>query len=101
MKSKLESYLGFARKSRNLAIGTGTCEVMMNKGKVKFLVIAEDTADNTKNKLIGQAERLGVPYAVYGLSDELSRMSGTTGKSVFALTDSNFADIIRKQIEPK
>lgn len=101
MKSKLESYLGFARKSRNLIMGTGTCEIMMNKGKVEFLIIAEDAAENTKKKLVSQAERLGVPYAVYGLSDELSQMTGTTGKSVFALTDRNFADIVRKQIEPK
>ena len=48
MKSKLESYLGFARKSGNLISGAGTCEINMAKGKVKLLIIAEDTAENSK-----------------------------------------------------
>ncbi|MBQ9972582.1 MAG: ribosomal L7Ae/L30e/S12e/Gadd45 family protein [Firmicutes bacterium] len=100
MKDKLESYLGFARRSRNIIFGAGTCELMMNKGRVKYLIIAEDTAENTKKKLVSQAERMRVPYAVYGLSDELSRMTGNPGRSVFGITDEHFADIIRKQIEP-
>lgn len=100
MKDKLESYLGFARRSRNIIFGAGTCELMMNKGRVKYLIIAEDTAENTKKKLVSQAERMRVPYVVYGLSDELSRMTGNPGRSVFGITDEHFADIIRKQIEP-
>ena len=100
MKGKLESYLGFARRSKNIVFGAGTCELMMNKGKVHYLIIAEDAADNTKKKLASQAEWLEIPYSIYGLSDELSRMTGNPGRSVFGITDPHFADIIRKQIEP-
>ena len=100
MKDKLESYLGFARRSRNIIFGAGTCETMMNKGRVHYLIIAEDAAENTRKKLALQAERAGVPYSIYGLSDELSRMTGNPGRSVFGITDEHFADIIRKQIEP-
>ena len=99
MKSKFESYLGFARKAGSLVFGTGTCEVTMKRGKVKLLIIAEDTADNSKKKLVSLAESMNVPYIVYGLSEELSRIVGTSGRNAFAVTDENFAEIIRKQIE--
>ena len=98
MKSKLESYLGFARKSGNLVFGAGTCEASMAKDKVKLLIIAEDTAENTKKKMISKAESMGVPYRVYGSADELSRMTGAAGRNVFAVTDSNFSKIIDEQI---
>lgn len=98
MKSKLESYLGFARKSGNLVFGAGTCEINMAKGKVKLLIIAEDTAENTKKKLISKAEREGVPCRIYGRADELSRITGADGRNVFAVTDSNFAKVIEEQI---
>lgn len=99
MKSKLESYLGFARKSGNLIFGAGTCEISMDKGKVKLLIITEDTAENTRKKLIPKAERLGIPYIIYGLSDEISRITGTSGRTIFAITDKNFANVITEQIE--
>lgn len=98
MRSKLESYFGFARKSGNLVFGAGTCEMNMARGKVKLLIIAEDTAENTKKKLIAKAESAGVLCRVFGCADELSRMTGAAGRNVFAVTDSNFAKIIDEQI---
>ena len=55
--SKLASYMGFARKSKNLVTGTDTCIKHMEKGRVKLLIIAGDTSDNTMKKLIGKAEK--------------------------------------------
>ena len=98
MKSKFESYLGFARKAGSLVFGTGTCEVTMKRGKVKLLIIAEDTADNSK-MLVSLGESMNVTYIVYGLSEELSRIVGASARNAFAVTDENFAEIIRKQKE--
>ena len=58
MRSKLESYLGFAKKSRNLISGTNTCLHGMNQGKIRLLILAEDLAENTMEKLKKAAEKI-------------------------------------------
>lgn len=98
MREKIESYLGFARKSGNLVFGAGTCEISVARGKAKLLIIASDAAENTKKKMVAKAERHGVPYRIFSTSEELSRMTGAAGRSVFAVTDSNFAEMIQKQM---
>ena len=99
MRNKAESYLGFARKSGNLVYGAGTCEISMAKRKAYLLIIASDAAENTKKKMISKAEGCGVAYRIYSTSDELSRMTGAPGRSVFAVTDKGFADMITKEID--
>lgn len=97
MRSKLHSYMGFAKKSRNLLMGYNTCVFAMNKGKVKLLIVAEDISENTGKKIEKEAKKHQVPYVVYGKSDDLSQMAGTGGRSIFGITDQNFADVISKR----
>ena len=65
---------------------------------LKLLIIAEDASENTKNKMAGEAGSQGLPYKVYGYSDELSHTAGTSGRMVFGITDDNFAKVITEQI---
>lgn len=99
MRSKLHSYMGFAKKSRNLIMGYNTCLFAMNKRKVKLLIIAEDTAENTRKKIEKDAKKHQVTYRIYGTGDELSEMAGTGGRSIFGITDQNFAQVILKEID--
>ena len=46
MRSKMMSYLGFAAKARKIVNGYNTCIFMMEKRKVKLLVLEEDLAEN-------------------------------------------------------
>ena len=41
VRNKVESYLGFAARSRNLITGYNTCIMMMAKRKVKLLIQKE------------------------------------------------------------
>lgn len=91
--------MGFARKSGNMIMGSGTCMTYMPKKKVKLLIITEDTAQNSKEKLISVAEKNNVTYRVYGDSEELSHIVGNPGRTVFGITDENFADTILKEID--
>ena len=91
--------MGFARKSGNMIMGSGTCMTYMPKKKVKLLIITEDTAQNSKEKLINVAEKNNVTYRVYGDSEELSHIVGNPGRTVFGNTDENFADTILKEID--
>lgn len=99
MKSKLCSYLGFARKSGNLAMGFNTCVFAMKKRKLKLLIVAEDISENTGKKIEKEAKKHQVPLRVYGTCDELSQMAGTGGRSIFGITDQNFANVILNEID--
>lgn len=98
MKRKIESYLGFAKKSGKLVSGTHTCTVNGDRGKLKLLIIAEDTAPGSRKKMVQLAQRTRTPYKIYGLGDELSHIVGESRRSVFGITDKNFAEIIQKAI---
>ena len=71
----------------------------MAKNKVKLLIIAADIAENSGKKIEKEAKKYQVPYRIYGTTDELSGMAGTGGRSIFGITDQNFADVILKEIE--
>ncbi len=99
MRSKLHSYMGFARKSRNLLAGYNTCVLAMKKKRIKLLIVAEDTSENTRSKIEKEAKKRQVPCRVYGKSEALSQMVGTGGRSIFGVTDQNFAEVILKEID--
>lgn len=97
MRKKIDSYLGFARKSRGLVTGYNTCVFAIKK--IKLLIIAEDLSDNTVKKLHKLASDNGVPLRVYGNTDELSKITGSTERGVYGITDMNFANVILKEID--
>ena len=52
MRSKVESYLGFAKKSGNLMSGSNTCIFVMAKGKVRLVILADDISENSEKKMM-------------------------------------------------
>lgn len=96
---KPESLMGFAAKSRDLVTGSNTCEIEAKKGRLKLLIIAEDIAEGSREKMIRTADTNGIPYRIYGDSDGLSHITGCSGRSVFGITDSGFARSIIKEID--
>ena len=99
MNDKVLSYLGFARKSGNLVSGTGTCTVNLAKGRVKLMILAEDISENGEKKIMKEIRKSNVKYIKYGSSDEMSRMVGEQGRSVFAVLDEGFAKAILSEID--
>ena len=99
VRDKVMTYLGFAAKSRNLVTGSNTCQMMMEKGKIKLLIVTDDIAENTMKKMLQCCNRNNIEYRVFGNSDELSRITGKSGKGIFGITDKHFAEIIVREID--
>ena len=97
MRKKIESYLGFAARSRNLV--TGYNIMAMQKRKLKLLILASDLSENSIEKLVKEAEKTGTSYKIYGSVSGLSHITGKDNKGVFGVTDRNFADIISQEID--
>lgn len=98
-RNKVFSYLGFAARSRNLVTGYNTCIMMIEKRKLKLLILTEDLADNTVKKMQQKCSKHDIKYRIFGKADELGRIAGKPGKGVFGITDSHFAEIICKEID--
>ncbi len=101
MRKKVDSYLGFAAKSRNLVSGYHTCLHTIKQRKMKLLILSEDLSENTVKKLSKLSEENGVPLRIYGKSEELSKSTGSQERGVFGITDANFADVILREIDGK
>lgn len=99
MDRKTASYLGFARKSGNLLTGTDTCTRAAKSGKLRLLIICEDTAEGTRKKMIKLARDNDIEYRLYGESEQLSHAAGYSSRYIFGITDANFADVIIEQID--
>ncbi len=96
---KLASYMGFAAKAGKIAAGTNTCIFIMAKGKARLLIVAEDLAENGKDKVLTAARQNQVEYRVYGRAEDLAHYTGKYGAGVFCVTDDNFAEVIVKAID--
>lgn len=98
-REKVESYLGFAARSRNLITGYNTCTMMMEKKRVKLLIITKDMAENTMKKMLQQCNKNKIEYRIFGESGELSQITGKDGTGIFGITDKHFAKIICEEID--
>ncbi|WP_206457822.1 L7Ae/L30e/S12e/Gadd45 family ribosomal protein [Anaerovorax sp. IOR16] len=101
MKQKIDTYLGFAKKSRNLITGYNTCIYAAQKNKLKLLLITEDVSDNTKKKFMELTKAEKIPMKIYGTKEQLSKLTGEIDKGIFGITDSHFAQIIGKELDNK
>ena len=99
VRNKVMTYFGFAAKSRNLVTGGNTCLMMMDRKKIKLLIVTEDIAENTVKKMLQGCNKNNIDYRIFGKSDELSAITGTDGKGIFGITDKHFAEIIGKEID--
>ncbi len=91
--------MGFAAKARKILSGYNTCIFTMEKGRAKLLLLAEDLAEGTKEKMVSKARKFNVACRVYGDSDEMSHIIGESGKGIFCITDDNFKKVILNEID--
>ena len=99
MENKVFSYMGFAAKARKLVTGYNTCVYMMEKRKIRLLILAEDLAENSVKKMISAAEKHRVSYKIFGTKEQLSQITGNVDKGIYGITDENFANVISQGID--
>ena len=96
---KALAYLGFAAKARKLVTGYNTCIYMIEKKKLKLLILTEDLAENSRKKMAAAAERAGVRYRIFGSRAQLSHRTGNRDKAIYGIIDDNFARVISEEID--
>lgn len=99
MREKIHSYLGFARKSRNLISGYNSCLHALKKGNVHLVIVTEDISEKTIEKFKYISESANVEFRVYGNLDTMGEFTGESGRGVFAICEENLAKAIVKEID--
>ena len=99
MENKVFSYMGFAAKARKLVTGYNTCVYMMEKKKIRLLILAEDLSENSVKKMMSAAEKHRVSCRTFGTKEHLSKITGNVDKGIYGITDDNFAKVISDGID--
>ena len=91
MTNKVYGLIGIAAKAGKVTSGGNTCEIPIIKGKAKLVIIAGDSADNTKKRFHKIAVDNGVPVRVFGSCENLGKFCGKDRRSVLTVNDNGFA----------
>ena len=95
---KILRYMGLAARGRLLVNGYNTCEFMLKKGRIKLMILSEDLALGSSEKMTRTAASAKVPCAVYGSRESLSKATGKTDSAIFGVTDENLAKAISEEL---
>lgn len=67
-------------------------------GTLRFAIVAEDTSDNSLDKLLPLLEKRGLPHVVAFTRDQLGAAVGRAPVSAVGITDENLALQIQKAV---
>jgi ribosomal protein L7Ae-like RNA K-turn-binding protein len=79
-------------------LGTDACMDLIQKRKVKLIIVANDAADRTKKNFEIACKNFEIPICLYGTIENLSKAVGKPNKAIFGIKNQSFADEIKKLI---
>lgn len=91
VSDKIKSYIGFARKSRNVIYGVD--DILKSK-QVQIIFYVNNLAINSKNKLDNFTLNKNI-LKICLSSDEIFELLQNNNIKVFAITDKNLANAIK------
>lgn len=86
-------------KAGKIVFGTESTIDMINKNKVKLIILAKDTAQRTKKNFEIKCKEKNVPLYIFGEKDSLSKAIGKNNKTVLGIKDKNLALAIKKILD--
>jgi len=89
-------YFGLTAKAGKIAFGTESCEDLIEKKKLKLVIVAEDSSERTINNFKQKCEQAGIDFYVFGKKDDISKSIGKVNKTVIGIKDKNLAGAIIK-----
>lgn len=90
MINKLSTYIGFAKKSNKIVVGTDN---IIASNKCKIVLVSDELSDNSKKKI----EKI---YKVFKISANVfNEVVNMEAVKAVAITDENLASAIRNLLE--
>ncbi len=98
-QNKVLSYIGLATKAGKLVSGEFMTEKAVKEGRAALVIVAQDASDNTKKMFTNMCSFYNVPIVVIEEKEILGHAMGKQFRASLAITDTGFADAIKKQLE--
>lgn len=95
---KAASMLSLSKRAGRLISGEDTVLMSIRDKSCILVIVAEDASDNTKKKITQRCESNGIEYIIKNTREELSSAVGMYNRTVFAVTDSAFAQKIKTEL---
>lgn len=98
INKKIYGLLGLCTKAGKVCFGRDACIELIEKKKVKIIIVADDASDRTKKDLQFICENNNTKIYFYGTIENLSKAIGKSNKAVIGIKDENFSKQIEKII---
>ena len=95
---KVLGLIGLCMRAGELTFGTELCIDLIEKHKIKLILVANDAADRTKRNFEYICNKNNTKIVLFGTIDELSKSIGKKNKAVFGIKNENFANQIYQVI---
>lgn len=83
--------LGLCQRAGKVVSGDNAVRASLPKGKIKLLIIADDTSERIKKEYLHLGKTNNVPVILALTKQELGLAIGKSARAAVAITDGNFA----------
>lgn len=95
---KILGLLGLCTKAGEICCGTDACIDLIQKNKIKLIIIAGNAADRTKRNFKFLCNKSNIRIVEFGTIDEISKAIGNKNKAVIGIKNDNLSNEIYKII---
>lgn len=99
VNAKLWSSIGLCMRAGKCISGEELVLKAVRSGKAELVIVASDASANTVKKFQDKCRFYKVDFLQIGTREEIGRSIGKRDRVVIAITDSGFAEMIRKHSE--
>ncbi len=96
INNKILGLMGLATRAGKICFGTDSTIDMVEKNKIKLVVVANDCSDRTKARFIGLCEKYKINIIIFETIENISKAIGKENKAVIGIKDINLAREIKK-----
>ena len=97
-ESKVLGLLGLSTKAGKVCFGRDACIDLIEKRKIKLVIVAVDASDRTKKDIKFICDNNNTKICFYGTIEILSKAIGKSNKAIIGIKDENFSKQIEKII---
>ena len=98
-EQRIMNLLSMAQRARRIVSGAFAVEQALKAGRADLLIMAEDTAEESRKKFLTLADKYKVPYLEALDRDMMGSCLGKDYRAAAALTDAGFAAQLKKLME--
>lgn len=98
-ENKVYGLLGLCMKAGKLTFGTEATIDMINKNKIKLIILAGDSSERTIDNFKRKCKENNIPVYIFGDKESISKSIGKSNKTVLGIRDKNLADAIKKILD--